>query len=103
MPELIEHGVTGFLVHDAAGAADAIERAADLDRAVRLLRHAVGAATEAERIAYLDRARDLVDDIAGRATVRLGPGARRQLGEFAVAALPGPGSGGDQREARGAP
>lgn len=77
--------------------------AADLDRAVRLLRHAVGAATEAERIAYLDRARDLVDDIAGRATVRLGPGARRQLGEFAVAALPGPGSGGDQREARGAP
>lgn len=77
--------------------------AADLDRAAKLLRHAAGAATELERAAYLDRARTLVEDIAGRATVRLGPGARRRLGGFAVAELPGPGSGGDQREARGAP
>lgn len=33
MPELIDHGVTGFLVDDLAGAVDAIERAKDIDRA----------------------------------------------------------------------
>lgn len=32
MPELIDHGVTGFLVDSAAEAVDAIERASDLDR-----------------------------------------------------------------------
>ncbi|CAM3983450.1 hypothetical protein ACXYTP_01945 [Tsukamurella ocularis] len=77
--------------------------AADLERAAKLLRHAAGAGTDLERVAYLDRARVLVDDLAGRATVRLGPGARRHLGEFAVAALPGPRTDGDQRDARGAP
>ena len=34
MPELIEHGVTGFLVDDMAEAVAAIERAGELDRAV---------------------------------------------------------------------
>lgn len=33
MGELIEHGTTGFLVDDDAGAAAAVERAGDLDRA----------------------------------------------------------------------
>jgi len=33
MPELIEHGVNGFLVNSPAEAAEAIERAAELDRA----------------------------------------------------------------------
>jgi glycosyltransferase involved in cell wall biosynthesis len=33
MPEIIEHGVTGFLVDDMAGAIDAIERAETIDRA----------------------------------------------------------------------
>lgn len=32
MPEIIEHGVTGFLVDDMAGAIDAIERAETIDR-----------------------------------------------------------------------
>lgn len=34
MPELIEHGVTGFLVDSPRAAADAVERAGDLDRAL---------------------------------------------------------------------
>jgi len=34
MPELIEHGVTGFLVDSAAEAVDAIARTGDLDRAI---------------------------------------------------------------------
>lgn len=33
MPELIRHGVTGFLVEDAAGAVDAVARVAGLSRA----------------------------------------------------------------------
>jgi glycosyltransferase involved in cell wall biosynthesis len=33
MPELIEHGVNGFLVNSPAEAVEAIERAGDLDRA----------------------------------------------------------------------
>ena len=33
MPELIDHGVTGFLVDDADGAADAIARIGEIDRA----------------------------------------------------------------------
>lgn len=40
MPELIEHGVTGFLVDRPAEAAAAIDRAGDLDRAA-IRRHAV--------------------------------------------------------------
>jgi glycosyltransferase involved in cell wall biosynthesis len=34
MPELIDEGVTGFTVLDAAAAVEAVERAAELDRAV---------------------------------------------------------------------
>lgn len=33
MPELVDHGTTGFLVHDVAGAAAAVEAARALDRA----------------------------------------------------------------------
>jgi glycosyltransferase involved in cell wall biosynthesis len=33
MPELIEHGVTGFLVDSLEEAADAIERVGEIDRA----------------------------------------------------------------------
>lgn len=49
MPELIEHGVTGFLVDTPAEAAAAIERAADLDRA--LIRRAVAERFSVERMA----------------------------------------------------
>ena len=33
MPEVVDEGVTGFLVHDAATAAAAVDRAVQLDRA----------------------------------------------------------------------
>ena len=33
MPELVDDGVTGFLVGDIAGAVDAVDAAAGLDRA----------------------------------------------------------------------
>jgi len=33
MPEVIDPGVTGFLVHDAAEMADAVDRVAGLERA----------------------------------------------------------------------
>ena len=33
MPEVVDEGVTGFLVHDAVTAAAAVDRAVQLDRA----------------------------------------------------------------------
>ena len=49
MPELIDHGMTGFLVDDTAGVADAIARAGDIDRAV--VRAAVATRFSVERMA----------------------------------------------------
>jgi glycosyltransferase involved in cell wall biosynthesis len=49
MPELIEHGVTGFLVDSPAEAIAAIDRAADLDRA--LIRQRVVERFSVERMA----------------------------------------------------
>ncbi len=49
MPELIDHGVTGFLVDTPAEAVVAIERAADLDR--HACRRAVAARFSVERMA----------------------------------------------------
>jgi glycosyltransferase involved in cell wall biosynthesis len=49
MPELIDHGVTGFLVDSPAAAVDAIERAGDLDRAA--CRRAVAERFSVERMA----------------------------------------------------
>ena len=34
MPEIVEHGITGFLVTDVGGAVDAVSTVADLDRSV---------------------------------------------------------------------
>jgi glycosyltransferase involved in cell wall biosynthesis len=49
MPELIDHGVTGFLVDTPAQAVEAIDRVADLDRAA--CRRAVAARFSVERMA----------------------------------------------------
>lgn len=49
MPELIEHGVTGYLVDTVEQAVDAIERAGDLDRAV--VRERVRAQFSVDRMA----------------------------------------------------
>jgi glycosyltransferase involved in cell wall biosynthesis len=49
MPELIEHGVTGFLVDDVAGAVAAIDRIGEIDRAA--VRRAVIARFSVERMA----------------------------------------------------
>ncbi len=49
MPELIDHGVTGFLVDSPAEAVEAIARAGDLDRAA--CRRAVAARFSVERMA----------------------------------------------------
>jgi len=49
MPELIDHGVTGFLVDSPAEAVTAIERAGDLDRAA--CRRAVATRFSVERMA----------------------------------------------------
>ena len=59
MPELIDHGVTGFLVNTLDEAVDAIGRAQDLDRAA--CRKAVVERFSVERMAdrYLDLYRDL--------------------------------------------
>lgn len=55
MPELIEHGVTGFLVDTPAEAAAAIDRVAGLDRAAirRIARERFGVARMAEHYAAL--------------------------------------------------
>jgi len=54
MPELIDHGVTGFLVDDVAGAIDAIGRIGEIDRAA--CRRAAEARFSVERMAdrYLE-------------------------------------------------
>jgi len=54
MPEVVDEGVTGYLVHDAAGAATAVELAVTLDR--RMVR------ATAERRFGVDR---MVDDYLG--------------------------------------
>jgi glycosyltransferase involved in cell wall biosynthesis len=62
MPELVEHGVNGFLVDDARGAVDAIARAGDLDRAA--VRRSVVERFGIDRMA--DRYLALYRDILGR-------------------------------------
>lgn len=62
MPELIEHGVTGFLVKTFAEAVAAIARIGEIDRAA--CRHAVAARFTVERMA--ERYLDLYRDILGR-------------------------------------
>lgn len=62
MPELVEHGVNGFLVDDARGAVDAIARARDLDRAA--VRRSVVERFGIDRMA--DRYLALYRDILGR-------------------------------------
>ena len=60
MPELIDHGVTGFLVNSVDEAVDAIGRIGDLDRAA--CREAVSARFTVDRMAdqYLELYRSLV-------------------------------------------
>ncbi len=60
MPELIEHGVTGFLVDDVDGAVEAVARVGELDR--RACRAAVAARFTVEHMAdrYLALYRTLV-------------------------------------------
>ena len=60
MPELIEHGVTGFLVDSVEEAAEAIERIGDIDRAA--CRAAMAARFTVDRMAdrYLDLYRSIV-------------------------------------------
>jgi glycosyltransferase involved in cell wall biosynthesis len=60
MPELIDHGVTGFLVDDVAGAVDAIGRIGEIDRAA--CRRAAEARFSVDRMAdrYLDLYRSLL-------------------------------------------
>jgi glycosyltransferase involved in cell wall biosynthesis len=61
MPELIDHGRTGFLVSDVAEAAAAVERAGKLDR--RLLRRTVEKRFSVERMAdqYIELYRRILD------------------------------------------
>jgi glycosyltransferase involved in cell wall biosynthesis len=61
MPELIDHGVTGFLVEDVAGAIDAIGRIGEIDRAA--CRRAAIERFSVERMA--DRYLDLYRSILG--------------------------------------
>ena len=60
MPELVEHGVTGFLVDSVEKAAEAIERIGEIDRAA--CRAAVAARFTVDRMAdrYLDLYRSIV-------------------------------------------
>lgn len=60
MPELVEHGVTGFLVDSVERAAEAIERIGDIDRGA--CRAAVAARFTVDRMAdrYLDLYRSIV-------------------------------------------
>ncbi len=60
MPELIDHGVTGFLVDSVDAAVDAIDRIGEIDRAA--CRAAVSARFTVDRMAdrYLDLYRSLV-------------------------------------------
>jgi glycosyltransferase involved in cell wall biosynthesis len=60
MPELIEHGVTGFLVDDVAGAIEAIGRIGEIDRAA--CRRSAEDRFSVERMAdrYLDLYRSLL-------------------------------------------
>ena len=61
MPELIDHGVTGFLVDSVDAAVDAIGRIGEIDRAA--CRAAVSARFAVDRMAdrYLDLYRLLLD------------------------------------------
>jgi glycosyltransferase involved in cell wall biosynthesis len=61
MPELIDHGVTGFLVEDVAGAIDAVGRIGEIDRAA--CRRAAIERFSVERMA--DRYLDLYRSILG--------------------------------------
>ena len=60
MPELIDHGVTGFLVDSVDAAVDAIDRIGEIDRAA--CRAAVSARFTVDRMAdrYLDLYRSLL-------------------------------------------
>jgi glycosyltransferase involved in cell wall biosynthesis len=64
MPELIEHGVTGFLVNSIDEAVEAIERAGDLDRSE--IRRSVRERFSVERMAdeYLTLYRRILDGAA---------------------------------------
>ena len=61
MPELIDHGVTGFLVDSVDDAVDAIDRIGEIDRAA--CRAAVAARFTVDRMAdrYLDLYRSILD------------------------------------------
>jgi glycosyltransferase involved in cell wall biosynthesis len=60
MPELIDHGVTGFLVDNVDAAVDAIDRVGEIDRAT--CRAAASARFTVDRMAdrYLDLYRSLL-------------------------------------------
>jgi glycosyltransferase involved in cell wall biosynthesis len=64
MPELIKHGVTGFLVDSVAEAVAAIDRVGDIDRAT--VRHTVAEHFSVERMAdaYLALYRDILGDMS---------------------------------------
>ena len=66
------------------------EDAADLDTAVKLLRHALSSPTDVERATYMERAQTIVDGVAGRNRVRFTPRSRDRLATLSVAALPSP-------------
>jgi len=61
MPELIDHGVTGFLVDSVDGAVEAIARIGDIDRAA--CRAAVEARFTVDRMVdrYLELYRELLN------------------------------------------
>lgn len=54
VPEVIEHGVTGFIVEDEAGACAAVEQAASLDRAAIRSRFEARFSAESMARRYLD-------------------------------------------------
>jgi glycosyltransferase involved in cell wall biosynthesis len=83
VPEVIEHGVTGFIVHDIAEAAAAVVRVAELDR--KRVRAAFEARFTVERMARdyvtLYKAQSAQAELAGQA-----PSARYSEAEDALVA-----------------
>ena len=77
MPEIIDHGRTGFLVTDPAGAAAAVDATADLDRAA--IRHVAERRFSAERmIQRLPRGLRIASQLRQRAADEcLAPGRRQ--------------------------
>ncbi|MCV7108614.1 MULTISPECIES: hypothetical protein [Mycolicibacterium] len=61
------------------------QQGADLDKAVKLIRHARASHTDFERASYLDRAQSLIGDFLAESSLRVSPAARAQLENLAAA------------------